>query len=407
MQTILIIGGGFAGLDAALSAARRRELEGRGADDLRIVMVAPEPKLVIRPRLYEPNPETMAAPFDAVLDTVGVEFVAGKATAIDAIGRKVTVETPGGERSMSYDRLVVATGSQLFRPPVPGLTEFGFSVDQIDDAVALDRHIHALADRPDTPARATVVVAGGGFTGIEAATEMPPRLRKILGDNAAVRVVIVERADTIAPDMGANAQPYICAALADVGVETRAGVGVAEIDAGGVTLSDGQRIEAQTVIWSAGMRAAPFAGQVPGEFDNSGRAIVDEFLRAPSAPGIFVTGDAAKAASDTLGNYSLMSCQHAKRLGAFAGNNAAAELLGASLEPYHQRAYVTCLDLGPAGALLTQGWDREVQMTGPEAKAMKQEINTVWIYPPQPDRDAIFAYAEPAKVVDLEQPPAS
>ena len=65
-------GGGFAGLDAALSAARRRSLEGRGPDDLRIVMVAPEPTLEIRPRLYEPQPETLAAPFGDVLVAVGL-----------------------------------------------------------------------------------------------------------------------------------------------------------------------------------------------------------------------------------------------------------------------------------------------------------------------------------------------
>ncbi len=103
----------------------------------------------------------------------------------------------------------------------------------------------------------------------------------------------------------------------------------------------------------------------------------------PSAPGVFATGDAARAACDDIGNYALMSCQHATRMGAFAGNNAAAELLGVPTRQYHQKAYVTCLDLGEAGALFTRGWDRKVEMVGAVAKKTKQEINTVWIYPPK------------------------
>ena len=106
------------------------------------------------------------------------------------------------------------------------------------------------------------------------------------------------------------------------------------------------------MIWAAGIRAAPLTTQIPAERDNFGRLLVDRDLRVPSVPGVFATGDAARAACDDLGNYALMSCQHATRMGAFAGNNAAAELLGVPTKPYHQKAYVTCLDLGEAGALV-------------------------------------------------------
>jgi NADH:ubiquinone reductase (H+-translocating) len=118
-------------------------------------------------------------------------------------------------------------------------------------------------------------------------------------------------------------------------------------------------------------------------------------------PGVFATGDAAKAACDDVGNYALMSCQHATRMGAFAGNNAAAELLGVPTKPYHQKVYVTCLDLGAAGALFTRGWERKVEMVGEVAKKTKQEINTVWIYPPRADRAAALASADPERVTDL------
>ncbi len=398
---LVIIGAGFAGMYAALSAARLRDIEGVSPSELEIALVAPEPVLVVRPRLYEPKPETLTAPLLDVLKAIDVVYVKGSAEAIDTKSRTVDVVTEEAKKTLAYDRLVVATGSRLFRPNIPGLAEHGFSVDQLDDAMALDRHLHGLAERPALNGRDTVVVAGGGFTGIETATEMPARLRAILGKDATPRVIIVERNDAIAPDMGADPRPVIEEALRQLGVETRLGAGVASLDESGVTLTNGEHIESETVIWAAGIRAAPLTAQIPTERDNFGRLLVDRDLRVPGVTGVFATGDAARAASDDIGNYALMSCQHATRMGAFAGNNAAAELLGVPTKPYHQKAYVTCLDLGEAGALFTRGWDRKVEMVGEVAKKTKREINTVWIYPPRPERAAALASADPERVTDV------
>jgi NADH:quinone reductase (non-electrogenic) len=399
---LVIIGAGFAGMYAALSAARLRDIQGASPEQLEIALVAPEPTLVIRPRLYERKPETLTAPLSDVLKAIDVVYVQGSAETIDTRSRVVDIVTAkGAKKSLSYDRLVVATGSRSFRPNLPGLAEYGFGVDQLDDAIALDRHLHSLVDRPARNGRDTVVVAGGGLTGIETATEMPARLRAILGKDAKPRVVIVDRNAAIASTMGANPRPLIEDALSKLGVETRLGVGVAALDKSGITLSDGERIESETVIWAAGFRAAPLTAQIPGERDNFGRLLVDRDLRVPGVAGVFATGDAARAACDDVGNYALMSCQHATRMGAFAGNNAAAELLGVPTKPYHQKTYVTCLDLGEAGAIFTRGWDRKVEMVGAEAKKTKQEINTVWIYPPRPERAAALASADPERVTDV------
>ena len=399
---LVIIGAGFAGMYAALSAARLRDIQGARPDELEIALVAPEPTLVVRPRLYEPKPETLTAPLLDVLKAIDVVYVQGSAETIDTKSRMVRIATEKGTRkTLSYDRLVVAAGSRLFRPNIPGLAEYGFSVDSLDDAIALDKHLHALADRPAINGRNTVVVAGGGFTGIEAATEMPARLREILGKNAKTRVIIVDRNKAIAPDMGEGPRPVIEDALRKLGVETRLGAGVAALDKSGVTLSSGEHIESETVIWAAGIRAAPLTAQIPTERDNFGRLLVDRDLRVPGVEGVFATGDAARAASDDAGNYALMSCQHATRMGAFAGNNAAAELLGIPTKPYHQEGYVTCLDLGEAGALFTRGWEREVTMVGDVAKKTKREINSVWIYPPRAMRAAALASADPERVTDV------
>jgi NADH dehydrogenase len=399
---LVIIGAGFAGMYAALSAARLRDIQGVSPEELEIALVAPEPTLVVRPRLYEQKPETLTASLLEVLGAIDVVYVRGSAETIDTKSRTVEVVAPNGARkTLAYDRLVVATGSRLFRPNIPGLAEHGFSVDQLDDAIALDRHLHGLADRPALNGRDTVVVAGGGFTGIETATEMPARLHAILGKDASPRVIIVDRNTAIAPDMGAGPRPVIEDALRKLGVETRLGAGVAALDESGVTLSNGERIETETVIWAAGMRAAPLTAQVPAERDNFGRLLVDRDLRVPSVPGVFATGDAARAACDDIGNYALMSCQHALRMGAFAGNNAAAELLGVPTRPYHQEGYATCLDLGEAGAVFTLGWERTLKLVGEEAKKTKQQINTVWIYPPRAERAAALASADPEHVSEL------
>ncbi len=110
---------------------------------------------------------------------------------------------------------------------------------------------------------------------------------------------------------------------------------------------------------------------------------------------IFATGDVAYAATDTLGNYAAMSCQHAISLGRYAGNNVAADLLGVAPMPYSQPKYVTCLDLGAWGAVYTEGWDRQLKLVGQEAKDLKAQINSVWIYPPAADRAAALAAADP------------
>lgn len=399
---LVIIGAGFAGMYAALSAARLRDIRGVSPQDLQIAIVSPEPTLVVRPRLYEPKPETLTAPLLEVLEAIDVDYIQGSAETINTEARTVQI-TPakGARKTLSYDRLVVTTGSRLFRPNIPGLAEHGFSVDSLDDAVALDKHLHGLAERPAVNGRNTVVVAGGGFTGIEAATEIPVRLREILGPNARTRVVIVDRNTAIAPDMGASARPVIEEALRKICVETRLGAGVAALDETGVTLSSGEHIETETVIWAAGMRAAPLTGQIPAERDNFGRLLVDRCLQVPGVQGVFAAGDAARAACDDEGNYALMSCQHATRMGAFAGNNAAAELLGVPSRPYHQKAYVTCLDLGEAGALFTRGWERKVELVGDVAKKTKREINTVWIYPPKAERALALASADPERVTSL------
>ncbi|HCJ6509939.1 TPA: NAD(P)/FAD-dependent oxidoreductase [Acinetobacter baumannii] len=397
-KRIIIAGSGFAGLWAALAAQRAIHLASQ-EQNIEVMMVSPSPNVGIRPRLYEAVLENMNPDISELLSMVGVKFLAGWVNKIDVDQQTIEVATTdGNKQNLSYDRFVLATGSTTFMPPIPGLKEYGFSVNTLEDAEKLDHHLKNLATKPANAARNTVVVAGGGLTGLETVTEMPERLRSILGE-IDVRVVLVDSSTEIGAAMGDQAATVIREALNELGVEGKTGLRVTALDATGVTLSNGEKIETETVIWTAGMRANPLTSQIAGEKDNLGRLMGDAYLHAPEAKNIFVTGDTVKVPTDDLGNFNVMSCQHAMSLGRVAGYNAAAELVNLPLHPYSQPKYVTCVDLGPWGALYTEGWDRQVQFVREEAKKIKQEINTVWIYPPVADREAVFAIANPDFVI--------
>jgi len=397
-KRIIIAGSGFAGLWAALAAQRAIHLASQ-EQNIEVVMVSPSPNVDIRPRLYEAVLENMNPDISELLSVVGVKFLAGWVNKIDVDQQAIEVSTTdGSKQTLSYDRFILATGSTTFMPPISGLTEYGFSVSTLEDAEKLDQHLKNLASKPANAARNTVVVAGGGLTGLETVTEMPERLRSILGETDA-RVVLVDSSTEIGAAMGDQAATVIREALTELGVEGKAGLRVTALDASGVTLSNGEKIETETVIWTAGMRANPLTSQIAGEKDNLGRLIGDAYLHAPEAKNVFVTGDTVKVPTDDLGNFNVMSCQHAMSLGRVAGYNAAAELVDLPLHPYSQPKYVTCVDLGPWGALYSEGWDRQVQFVRDEAKKIKQEINTVWIYPPATNREAVFAIANPDFVI--------
>lgn len=393
-QQILIIGAGFGGMWTALSATRLLDIHGH--NQVEVTVLAPQAELRIRPRFYEPEAHRLVAPIGELLDAVGVTFIKGAAETIDVQQKHVIYTDAAGVRQIHhYDKLVLATGSGLALPDTQGVAQYAFDVDQIEQAIRLENHLKSLAELPPSRGRNTVVVAGGGFTGIETATEMPARLRAILGEHADMEVIIVDRGEKVGASLGAEISQSIAEASDELGVTWRLKSSVVAVDEQGVTLGDGQRIEAKTVIWTTGVRASSLTAQIPGERDGLGRLHVDAHLQVIGQQDIFATGDVAYAATDDLGNHALMTCQHAIVLGRHAGNNVAAQILGVAPVAYSQPKYVTCLDLGGWGAVYTEGWDRQVKLTRQEGKSLKTQINTVWIYPPAADRDVAWAAADP------------
>lgn len=393
-QQILIIGAGFGGMWSALSAIRLLDQHKRL--DIAVTLLAPQAELRVRPRFYEADLAATVAPLGPLFDAVGVQFVQGSASRIDAQNKQVFYRSASGEQSkLAYDRLILASGSQVARPPLAGIDRFAFDVDSLESAQKLEAHLQGLRQRPSSQARNTVVVVGGGFTGIETATEMPARLRAILGDEAEIRVIVVDMGQQVGSAMGGQIATVIAEASDTLGVTWKLGSPVSRVDEQGVQLDNGERIEANTVIWAVGVKASPLTQQIDGERDAFGRLHVDRNLKVLGQDAIFATGDTAYAAVDDLGNHALMTCQHAIALGRSSGNNAVADLLRVEPIPYSQPKYVTCLDLGAWGAVFTEGWERKVVLTGKEGKELKTQINTQWIYPPEANRDIALAAADP------------
>ncbi|KAA0115930.1 NAD(P)/FAD-dependent oxidoreductase [Mycolicibacterium sp. P9-22] len=400
MHKVLIIGSGFAGLWAALGAARRVDELGLPPDSVEITVLSRTAHHDIRVRNYERDLSACRLPLGELLAPAGVSHAPATVTAIDADAHTVTAQTRNGAVTVDYDRLVLAAGSRVAPPDIPGLREFGFDVDTFDSATRLGAHLGSLA--ADAPGAGTVAVVGAGLTGIETACEIPTRLAAHFGPAVTPRVLLIDHNPAVGSDMGASARPVIEDALARCGVEAITGTGVVAVDSDSVTLSSGVVIPAATVIWCAGMRANPLAAQLPATPDRLGRVPVDGRLRVDGVPDVFAAGDVAAVHVDDA-HTSVMSCQHSRPMGRYAGYNVISDLVGAPLLSLRIPWYVTVLDLGPAGAVYTEGWDRTVMSTGAAAKATKTAINTERIYPPLTGgRAALLAAAAP----DVQAPPA-
>ncbi|TAL89680.1 MAG: NAD(P)/FAD-dependent oxidoreductase [Candidimonas sp.] len=384
MPRILILGAGFAGLWAAVGAARRLSESAQSGKKIEILVVNNRPFHSVRVRNYEQDLDPTRVPLAEVLDPIGVKWMEGVVLGIDTRLRKVPVQTRGGTELIDYTRLVVALGSKLVHPDIPGLAEHSFDVDTIEGAEKLQRHLLALPSSKHDRGRYVAVVIGAGLTGVEIASELPARLAGIAGSAQNVRVLLVDRSVKIAQAMG-QAQPVIEQAMGALKVELKPGTSIKNLTDTAVELSDGEIIETPTVVWCGGMRANSLTEQFPVARDELGRLPVDACLRVQGLPDIFATGDCARILIDGT-RPSVMSCQHGRPMGRYAGHNVVADLLGQALLPLHVDWYTTIVDLGPWGAVYTEGWDRKLITQGAQAKRTKRLINGQRIYPPRTGR---------------------
>lgn len=273
MTEILILGAGYTGMGAAMALAGRVKRR----DDVHITLVNPQTRFVERLRLHQTasGQELADLQIPERLAGAGVDFVKGWVTSIDADRQTVRVDD---EYDLRFDTLIYALGSQADTTGVPGVDEFAYTLNTADDAAALA----ALLDRLGA---ATVVVAGGGLTGIESAAEIAER-------HPDADVVLLSR-DEPGSMMGAKARARLHKGLTRLGVRFRSDAEIVKVMADGVALADGEVVPAQAVLWTAGVRVSPLASAAGLQVDDRGRIVTDECLRSVSHPNVYAVGDAA------------------------------------------------------------------------------------------------------------------
>ncbi|TWV97443.1 NAD(P)/FAD-dependent oxidoreductase [Chitinophaga pinensis] len=391
MKHLIIIGGGFSGFWSAMSAVRQSREMGKTAD-LKITVINKDNYLTSRPRLYEAHLDTVRTNIQPLLEPLGVSLLTGLVTDIQPAQHSLTLEQDGQQKTLTYDYLIVAAGSRLKRPDIPG-AESIHHIDDFQGATRLHTHIAQLAAGGFKENGAdTVVVVGGGLTGLEIVTGVQDIVNKYA--DRQIKVVLIDRQGNVGGAYSPEARTYINEVLLHQNIELRLGTLPVKVDKNIVYLANGEQIPAGTVVWTAGLEASPLHAFFNGDKDNMNRLAVDEYFKLPGYNNIMVTGDAALSKPDGV-NHALMSCQYSLFQGKWSGHNAVADLFGGEKLPYVQSSYVTCVDLGPEKALFTRGFERKMEANEAAGKQIKMEINTVWIVP-SPDPEANVAAAIPA-----------
>ena len=312
----LVLGGGFAGSYVA------RQVGTSGA-----TIVNPTNFMLYTPLLPEAaagsvEPRHVTVPLRTMCPHA--DLVLGSVTGLDAQRRVVQVESEAGDIEIAYADLVVALGAVARMPDLPGLRKHALGLKDLVDAIRLRNHVLRqieLADAvPESAARRlTFVLAGAGFAGVEAVAELSELVSDALTrhprlDGVQPRWVLVEGGTRILRQTPEKLATFAAKRLGRRGVEILTETMLTSVDADGVTLSDGRRIETETVVWTAGVTANPLLAKLGLPLDKHGRVPVDETLRVIGSSRIWALGDCAAVPNEaTPGETDPATCQHALR----------------------------------------------------------------------------------------------
>jgi NADH dehydrogenase len=292
----------------------------------------------------------------------GCDVVTGRITAIEHAARRAFVAPKAGEPfALDYDVLVVAVGSIARTLPVPGLAEVGIGFKQIEEAIALRNHvldrIDVAASIEDPVARRralTFVFVGGGYAGTEAFAELEDMARFAAGytDDVAphdMRWVLVEASDRILPEVSRDMGEYTVRELRRRGMEVRLGTRLESCVGGHVMLSDGSAFDADTVVWTAGVKANPLLARTDLPLDDRGRLRCTPDLRVVGVEGAWGAGDNAAVpdlTSDVPGALCSPSAQHAVRQARLLAENIVHALRDEPPREYAHRHVGSVASLG-------------------------------------------------------------
>jgi NADH:ubiquinone reductase (H+-translocating) len=342
----LILGGGFAGSYVA------RLLGKRGA-----TIVTRENFMLYTPILPEAasgthEPRHVVVPLRMMCRHA--ELVLGRAHSLDAARRVVEVESEVGAAEIHYERLVLALGAVARTLPIPGLAEHGLGFKSLADAIHLRNHVlrqlelaDAALTAKDAKRHLSFVFVGAGYAGVEALAELSDLLRdtsrfypRLKGTRQ--RWVLVDAAPKILPDIPARLGDYAARELGKRGVDIRVSTTLEAVEEHAVTLSDGTRLETETLVWTAGVKANPLLAKLGLPLDERGRVVVDSTFRVEELEGVWALGDCARVPNQaTPDRVDPPTCQHALRQARRLAKN-----LEGNVRPYRYRMLGQVATLG-------------------------------------------------------------
>lgn len=352
---IVVAGAGYAGMMAAVGLSRRTR---RFATD--ITLVNPTPRFVERLRLHQiaAGQELTVHRIPDLVAGTGITFVEASVTAVDPA--RHTVETDDGGR-LDYDTLVYAVGSATATAATPGVAQHAYTLNGVDAAGALAARL---------PGARTVVVCGGGLTGVEAATE-------IAESHPHLKVALVSSTPP-GSMMGPRARRRLYRGFERLGVTVTAGATVTKVRPDGVDLADGSSIGSDLVLWTSGVRVPPLAGAAGIDVDEQGRVITDAALRSVSHPDVFAAGDAA-AVRQAWGTVH-GTCQSGIPSGEFVAEEIARQLAGHAPKAFRFGYIHQPVSIGRRDAVIqfTHADDtpRRMYLAGRPAIAYKQFVSS-------------------------------
>ncbi len=329
---IVILGGGFAGMMAALRLANRTRRQ-----SVQITLVNASATFVERTRLHQ-NAAGQTVPaklLHTMLQGTQVNFVQGKATALDPVKRAVTVNTEQGVQVLSYDKLIYALGSHTDLSRIPGATEHAYAVEQ---HVALFDHLHKIAQN-----HGRVLVIGGGLTSIEIATE-------IAETHPALRVALAT-SGVLGADLSTAGARYLAQTFQRFSITVHEQTKVLRLEAGQAITAANEQLSFDVCIDASGFGVSPLAQQAGLAVNTRGQILVNAFLHSSTHPELYAVGDAA--AFEQSADLALrMGCVTAIPLAIHAAENLARALAGKAEQPFQFGFVIRCISLGRHSGLI-------------------------------------------------------
>jgi len=361
---ILIVGGGHVGLDAELRLQQRLR-----ADEAEVTLVDPKSYMTYQPLLAEAaagavDPRHVVVPLRRVLPQVKVVY--GRLSGLDHPARSATVTVPSAvaglpprDLKLPYDVLVLAPGSVARILAVPGLAEHGIGFRSVEEAVSLRNHVLTQLDLAASTrdpelrdAALTFVFVGGGYAGTGALAELEDMARYAVRHYQGLKPedmhwVLVEAGKRILPETEPDVGLRTTEELRGRNIEVRLGTRLLSVADGVVSLSDGSRFAARTLVWTAGVRAHPVLRSTKLPVDAQGRLRCDASLRVLGTPGVWAAGDAAAVPDVTRpGECCQPNAQHAVRQARVLADNLLAELRGERVREYRHEMKGSLTSLG-------------------------------------------------------------